>query len=78
MIEHSGSLAPSPKERAAILAGTPIAIVGVLLWENHFKVKLDTTTAVAVGGVFATIAGYAWHVITTLIDRAIERGSQDE
>lgn len=67
------SLAPSVKDRAAILAGTPVAVIGVLLWEDHFRVKLDTATAVAVGGVFATVAGYAWHVITTLIDRWIER-----
>ena len=69
----SPSLAPSSKERAAILAGTPVAVVGVLLWEEYFKVTLNTATAVAVGGVFATVAGYCWHVITTLVDRAIER-----
>jgi hypothetical protein len=70
----SKSLVPTTKDRAAILAGTPVAVIGVLLWEDHFKVKLDTATAVAVGGVFATIAGYCWHVITTLIDRWIEKG----
>lgn len=68
------SLAPSTKDRAAILAGTPVAVIGVLLWEDHFHVKLDTATAVAVGGVFATVMGYCWHVVTTLIDRWIERG----
>jgi hypothetical protein len=69
------SLAPSTKDKAAILAGTPVAIVGVLLWEDHFHVKLDTTAAVAVGGLFATVMGYCWHVVTTLIDRWIERSS---
>lgn len=76
MIEKEGSLVPSTRERAAVLAGTPIAIVGVLFWEHYFQVKLETTAAVAVGGVFATVAGYIWHVITTLVDRAIERSSE--
>lgn len=70
MIEQKQpSLAPDRKDQAAILVGTPIAIVGVLLWENLTHTKLDTSASVAVGGVFATVMGYIWHVSTTLINR---------
>ena len=73
MIEEHNKMSPSVRDKAAILAGTPLAIVGVLLWESYFSVKLETISAVAVGGIFASVAGYLGHVIQTLIDRAITR-----
>lgn len=73
MVEEQKTLTPSIREKTAVLAGTPLAIVGVMLWESYFSVKLETIAAVAIGGLFASIGGYLGHVIKTLIDRAIER-----
>lgn len=70
----SKSLIPSTSDKAAVLAGTPLAIVCVLLFESYTHTRLDTAAAVGVGAVGATVLGYVWHVVTVLIDRAIARG----
>lgn len=67
------TLYPQMSDKTSLLAGTPLAIVGVLLWQSYTGKVLDTTSAVAVGGVFATAIGYAGHVIKVLIDRAINK-----
>lgn len=56
---------------AAVVAGTPLAILSVMLWENHFGVQLTSIQAVGVGGVGSTFLGYLWHLFTTYMDRAI-------
>lgn len=65
------SLAPQFNDKSSVLAGTPLAIVGVLLWESYTGVKLETWQAVGVGGVFASVVGYLAHVVKVLIDRFI-------
>ena len=65
------SLAPQFNDKASVLAGAPLAVVGVMLWESYTGSKLETWQAVALGSVFASIIGYVGHVIKTLVDRAI-------
>jgi len=64
---------PKPSDGAAILAGSPIAAVGVLLFEAHYGVKLETAAAAAVGAVFAGLVGYLWKVGTYALNVWIER-----
>ncbi len=67
------SLIPSTSDKAALLAGTPLAIVSVMVYQDLSGHTLDALQAVAIGAVGATMIGYFWHVITVLIDRAINR-----
>lgn len=59
---------------AAGVGGTPLAIVSVMLWESyHPGAKLAAIEAAAIGAVGASLFGYGWHVLTTLIDRVLNR-----
>lgn len=50
-----------------------MAIVGLLFWKTYTGQELDDVSALALGAVLASIAGYVGHVVKTLIDRAIAR-----
>lgn len=67
---------PKPSDAAAVLAGSPLAVVGVLLFEAWFHTKLETPAAAAVGATFAGFVGYLWKVGTFVIDRWVERNFQ--
>lgn len=54
---------------ATLAGGTPLAIVGVMLWEAASGQTLDSVRACAVGSIAAGVFGYLWHVVTTVIDR---------
>jgi hypothetical protein len=71
--ESPSTLTPKIGDVSALMAGTPLAIVGVLLYEQVFGVKLETYAATAVGAVFATVVGYLFYVGKVLIDRWIAR-----
>lgn len=76
MTEQHKSLGPKINDTMALMAGTPLAIVGVMLYEQTFKLQLESASATAVGAVFATIVGYLFHVGKILIDRWIAKGDQ--
>lgn len=67
------SVYPKAPDVAALLAGSPIAAVGVLLFEAHYHVKLETAAAAVVGAVFAATAGYLWKVGNIFVEILIER-----
>lgn len=67
------SLAPQMSDKTSLLAGTPLGVVGLLLWKAYTGLELDDVAALALGALFASVAGYVGHVVTTLIDRAIAR-----
>lgn len=65
--------APKSHEAAAVLAGAPIGALGVLLFEAHFSVKLETAAASVVGSCFAAFVGYIWRMGEVLLYHIIER-----
>jgi hypothetical protein len=67
------SLAPQVSDKTSLLAGTPLSIVGLLLWKSLTGDELSDVYAVGLGATFAAVAGYAGHVVKVLIDRAINR-----
>lgn len=59
---------------AALLGGTPLAILSVLLWKSyHPGMELDEISACAVGSVGASIFAYCWHAITRVIDHFLNK-----
>lgn len=67
------SLAPQVSDKTSLFAGTPLAVVGLLIWKSVTGETLEDVYAVAVGGLFSAIVGYVGHVVKVLVDRAIER-----
>lgn len=65
--------APKGHEAAAVLAGAPIGALGILLFEAHYNVKLETAAASVVGSCFAAFVGYVWRMGEVLIYHIIER-----
>jgi hypothetical protein len=69
---------PGPQNRPSALgaavttasAGTPLAIISVLLVENWLGHPLDTLTATAVGSVGGALAGYGFRVAQALLLKA--------
>lgn len=72
-MDEKKPVVPKPSDAAAVLVGSPIAAVGVLLFEAHYQVKLDTAAATAIGAVFAGVVGYLWKVGTYALELWIER-----
>lgn len=52
------------------LAGTPVAIITVMLTEHWLGHPLDTLSATVVGSVGASIIGYAFRVMQALLIKA--------
>lgn len=65
---------PGVSDKASVLVGTPLAIVGVMVWKKLFNEDLDSVTSVAWGAVFASVVGYLWHVFTFVVNRWLKRG----
>lgn len=71
---------PTALGQATITAvtGTPVAIVTVWLLETYGTahgqpLKLDSTTATAIGSVGAAALGYLWQVLSGLLEVLQER-----
>jgi hypothetical protein len=55
------------------IASTPLAIVGVLVVEHRYQIKLTSEAALAVGNVFAIVVGFFWETFTEVVRLQLNR-----
>lgn len=75
--------APAPPQKTSALgqalvaagAGTPLAMLSVMLYQDAFHRVLSTNEALAVGTCGAAVLGYLWHVFQVGLNRLIIRGN---
>lgn len=78
IIQKPDPSTPGPQTRPSALtaasttalAGTPLAIISVLLAEHLINHPLDSVTATAIGSVGAALAGYLFRVVQALLLKA--------